>query len=95
MYNNVRVVMRIIKERRETGYVRVPPTTTRRLVNIVFRVSTNAGHQEFSSRALVTLVPIMLLLLGPLFLVLICVGYRVFVRTKKAEYEINAITRVQ
>jgi len=43
------------------------------------------GHQEFSSRALVTIVPIMLLLLGPLFLILVCVGYRVFVKTKKAQ----------
>ncbi|KAL5233654.1 hypothetical protein ACI65C_001064 [Semiaphis heraclei] len=43
------------------------------------------GHQEFSSRALVKIVPIMLLLLGPLFLILVCVGYRVFVKTKKAQ----------
>lgn len=49
----------------------------------VFR--TRAGHQEFSSRALVTVVPIMLLLLGPLFLVLVCVGYRVFIKTKRAQ----------
>ncbi|CAI6361760.1 unnamed protein product [Macrosiphum euphorbiae] len=27
----------------------------------------------------------MLLLLGPLFLILVCVGYRVFVKTKKAQ----------
>jgi hypothetical protein len=57
-------------------------------VYILFNRAVHAratGHQEFSSRALVTIVPIMLLLLGPLFLILVCVGYRVFVKTKKAQ----------
>ncbi|VVC32247.1 Hypothetical protein CINCED_3A022608 [Cinara cedri] len=48
-------------------------------------------HQEFSSRALVIVVPIILLLLGPLFVILVCVGYRVFVKTKRA----NALKRSQ
>ncbi|XP_050546629.1 protein mesh-like isoform X2 [Daktulosphaira vitifoliae] len=44
-------------------------------------------NQEYSSRALVIVAPIMLLFLGPIFLCLVCVGYRVFIRTKKIQID--------
>lgn len=42
-------------------------------------VSVNAGQQEFSSRTLWIVIPIMTLIIGPLFLLLVCAGYRMLI----------------